>query len=58
MAATLTANIYVERDLTVNCGPSASSINHDRKSFYQKTSECRSRPRISLPTGLSAHSFP
>ena len=36
IAAKLTTNMRVVKDSIVNSGLSASSINHDRKSFYQK----------------------
>ena len=35
MAAKLTANTRVVNDAVVNSGPSASSINHDKRSFYE-----------------------
>ena len=35
--AKLTPSIRAVKDFTVNSGPSALSINHDRKSFYQET---------------------
>ena len=48
-AAKLTTNMRVVKDSTVSSGPSASSIDHDRKSFYQKPNdECLSPPRADL----------